>query len=65
MIKEFDMQWFLMGVAAWLALGALSSVSLVGKERKPISGGTAVVKVLIHGALVAGLMVAAMGWSHA
>jgi hypothetical protein len=64
-IKEFDMQWFLLGTALWLVLGALSSVTSVGKERKPISGGTAAVGVLIHGALAAGLIVAAVGWSHA
>ena len=48
--------WFLIG---WWAFGALLTVGMVGKPRKPIDPGTAVVTILIHAALIVLLVV---GW---
>lgn len=42
-------QWILVGV---MALGALTSVLNVGRERKPLDPGTASLTVLLSGLLI-------------
>ncbi|MFE2710617.1 hypothetical protein ACFXKI_01150 [Streptomyces mirabilis] len=59
------MQWFLYFVMFWLGFGALSTISMVGKPRQPITSGTAVVTVLISAAIIVGLAVVGMRVAHA
>ncbi len=51
------MNWFFWTLAAWLAVGALGSVALVGKPRKPIDPGTAMLTVIVNGLLIAGVVI--------
>lgn len=46
--------WVLVGV---LALGALATVSLVGKRRDPVSPGLAVWSVVLNAALIVGILI--------
>ena len=46
------MSWLLWIAVAWLALGVLATVSLVGKERTPITPGLAVTSVLCGAAVI-------------
>ena len=50
------MTWFDWTLVAWLALGALASVALVGKPRKPLTPGVAVATVLINALIVVGVV---------
>lgn len=50
------MNWFDWTLIAWLALGVLSAIALIGKPRKPVTPGVAVTTLLINGALVAGVV---------
>jgi hypothetical protein len=51
-----DMNWFDWTLIAWLALGVLSAIALIGKPRKPITPGVAVTTLVINGALAAGVV---------
>lgn len=51
------MNWFDWTIAGYLILGALLTVALIGKPRKPIDPATAVLTIAINGALIAGLLV--------
>lgn len=58
------MQWFLYFVMFWLGFGALSTISMVGKPRQPITSRTAVTTVLISAAIIVGLAVVEMRVAH-
>jgi hypothetical protein len=58
------MYWFLLFIAAWIGFGALSTVGSVGKERRPISGSTAAVVVLLSAVQIAALIIAALRIHH-
>lgn len=47
------MHWTLWIVVGWFVLSSLALVSQIGKERKPLTAGTAVVSLIMSGALVA------------
>lgn len=50
------MTWFDWALTAWLALGALAVVALVGKPRKPLTPGIAATTVLINALIVVGVV---------
>jgi hypothetical protein len=50
------MTWFDWALIAWLALGGLAAVALVGKPRKPLTPGVAVATILINALIVVGLV---------
>lgn len=54
------LQIVLWASAAWLAFGALGSIALIGKERKPTTAGVAIVVVVTTGIIVAALIAAAL-----
>jgi hypothetical protein len=47
------MIWIDWVLVAWLSLGVICTVLLVGEPRRPITGGLAAWSVLINGALIA------------
>lgn len=51
---------FLIALAAYLGLGALATVAMVGKDRTPITPGTAVATVVVTSVWVTGLVVIAV-----
>jgi hypothetical protein len=53
--------WFCRTLAAFITLGVLLTVSSVGKEKKPTTGGTAALVVLVQSLYVAGLVAIATG----
>jgi len=63
-IKEFDMQWFLYFVMFWLGFGALSTISMVGKPRQPVTSRTAGLSVVISAAIIVGLAIVQMRVAH-
>lgn len=46
--------------AVFLALSVMAAIATVGKPREPITGATAVGAVLIHGGIIALLIIAAV-----
>jgi hypothetical protein len=55
------MRWTLYAIAGFLALGAILTISSVGKPRKPITGRVAAATVVIDGLIIAALLIAAAG----
>jgi len=47
------MDWIIVGK---LTVGALSTIAIVGQQRKPITPGVAVVVAIINGLLITGLV---------
>lgn len=47
------MEWQQWVLVAWLAFSALTLVFSIGRERKPLTPGAAVISLLILGALTA------------
>jgi hypothetical protein len=43
-------------LAAFMALGAITSIAMIGKPREPITPGVAVVNVLIAAGLAVGIV---------
>jgi hypothetical protein len=50
------MTWFDWTLTAWLAVGALAAVVLIGRHREPISPGVAAATVLINALIVVGVV---------
>lgn len=50
------MMWFDYILIAMFAIGAISTVTIVGQPRKPIDGGTAAWVVIVYGALIVGIV---------
>lgn len=46
--------------AAWLTFGALACISMIGKERKPLTSGVAITTVITSAVIVAALVSAAI-----
>ena len=46
------MHWSDWVLVVWLAIGAIASVAVVGQPRKPLEPGSAVLSILITGALI-------------
>jgi hypothetical protein len=55
------MPYALYAIAATEALGALLTVALIGKPRKPLTPVDAITRIIIGGAVAALLCVAALG----
>lgn len=51
------MNWFDWTLVAWFALSSLSAIAMIGKPRKPVDPGTAMVITAVSAALIAGLLV--------
>lgn len=51
-------------VAAFMTLGAVSTVASVGKPKKPTTGGAAATAMLIDAVIVTGLVLIATGTWH-
>lgn len=47
-------------IAGWITLGAVTTISLVGKPREPITGGVAAFSVLVQAAIIVTLIFAAV-----
>lgn len=54
------MNWILYAVASLMAFGALATISMVGKPRKPIQPVTAVITVVLNALMIAGLIYVAV-----
>jgi hypothetical protein len=50
------MTWFDWILVAWLTLGVVLTIALIGKPRKPITPGVAVATLVINSALVLGVL---------
>lgn len=46
--------------AAWMTFGALVSIAQIGKERKPLDHGTAVIVVIVTAGMVTAMIAAAL-----
>ena len=46
---------FRIALTAFLGLGALLTVAIIDKPRKPLTAGTAVITVIINSLIIAGL----------
>jgi len=48
--------WLQLGLILFFALGAFLTITQVGKERKPITGGTAAATVLIQAFIIVAIL---------
>lgn len=50
------MTWFGWVVIGWFGFNCLATAALVGRERKPIDGGTVVVQIIISTLFILGVV---------
>ena len=50
-------QWVHAVLAMWFGIGALLTIMIVGKPRKPITGGQAAITVLVQSIIITALLV--------
>lgn len=54
------MAWLYWVAAAWLTLGVIATITQVGKERKPLTGGVAAFTAITGAGIIALLIIAAV-----